>query len=160
VTTFGVALAGVATVGPVTVTLAKPCTDPLVAVTTAEPVAAGAIYNPPVLIDPTPIPTLQLKLLGWLIKAVPNWSNPAAVNCCVWFWESTLLAGVTVIVVNVWSTVTNTLLVAVRASAASVIVAVKAYAPQWLNVAVVFAAFALLKVGAVAPLGTAVAFQA
>ena len=80
------AAAAVATVGAalLTVTAALPLTVPLVAVTLAEPVAAGAVYSPPALIEPMPLALAQVKR-RLAAKATPNWSFPVAVNCCVWF---------------------------------------------------------------------------
>ena len=75
VTGLGVALAGVATVGGalLTVTPSLPTTDPLVAVMLAEPVAAGAVYSPVALIEPTPL-ALPHVTDGWVLNATPNWS--------------------------------------------------------------------------------------
>ena len=53
--------------------------------------------------------------------ALPNWSMPLAVNCCVAWLASAGAAGVTVMLVSVWFTVTLTLLV-VDSPPASVIV--------------------------------------
>ena len=55
------------------------------------------------------------------VIAAPNWSMPLAVNCCVAWLPSAGTAGVTVMLVSVWFTVTPTLLV-VDSPPASVIV--------------------------------------
>src|SRR5580658_9778706 len=77
---------------------------------------------------------------GCVESALPNWSRPVAVNCCV------LGSGVpsvrvgpgdTVIDVSVWLTVTVMELVADWSSGPA-IVAVNVYDPAWVMVAVVF----------------------
>ena len=83
-TGFGAAETAVATVGAVltTVTVAVPLIEPMVALTVSGGVTAGAVYNPPAVMLPET--ALQLKV-GWTLNALPNWSMPVAVNCCVPF---------------------------------------------------------------------------
>jgi hypothetical protein len=134
------ALAAVATVGAwlVTVTVLVPMTPLLVAVT--EPVAElfDAVNSPVLPIVPTPSVSDQVTV-G--VKFTPNCSTAEAVNCSVAAALMFGFAGLTVIEVAVWLTVTLMLLVAVNPPA-SVIVAVKTYIPACVNVAVVlFASF-------------------
>src|SRR5437764_386641 len=96
----------------VTVTLAVPPTEPLVAWTVAEPMEAGAAYRPLGLIAPTPLTTAQLKA-GWVARALPNWSLALAVNCCVPPPGTLGVAGETAMLVRACWTVTVTALVAV-----------------------------------------------
>lgn len=86
VTAAGVAAAGVNTVGGalVTVTVARPTTDPLVAVILADPTPAGLVYIPLALIEPTPLVLAHLIFSG-VASPLPNWSFSVAVNCWVWF---------------------------------------------------------------------------
>jgi signal recognition particle GTPase len=48
---------------------------------------------------------------GWVESAVPNWSYPAAVKASDWFSLRLEVAGETEMVVSVWLTATETLLV-------------------------------------------------
>jgi len=87
------------TVTAVTVTLAVPLTPPLAAVTVKGPPAVVAENRPAAPMVPTPPPTDQLNV-GCGLSALPNWSRPVAVNCCVPPVWTEALAGETVIVVR------------------------------------------------------------
>ena len=109
---------------------------------------------------PTPLAMLQAKV-GWVVSARPNWSRPCAVNCCVAPVFSVTLAGVRATVVNVWRTVTVTLLVTVGPPA-SRIVTRNVYLPAWVKVAVLYrSAFVRFaeKIGVAALLGLLVTAQ-
>jgi hypothetical protein len=117
---LGLALAGVATVGVellVTVTLAVPLTAPLEAVTVNGPPTVVAVKSPVPLIVPPP-DTVHVNAA--LITA-PNWSRAVAVNSCVFPTATVAVAGVTVIDVSVWLTVTLTLLVVVSPPASRIV---------------------------------------
>ena len=59
---------------------------------------------------PPPLATLQVKV-GWVARALPNWSFAVALNCWVTLIPMLAEAGDTVIEVSVWLTETLTLLV-------------------------------------------------
>ncbi len=86
-----------------------------VAVTVSEPLASGALYRPLVLTNPPapPAASVQVKA-GWMAIARPNWSRALAVNCRVAPQSRLTVAGLTLMLVSVWFTVTVTLLSAVR----------------------------------------------
>jgi hypothetical protein len=111
----------VATVGAafVTVTLALPLTLPLVAVTVAFPEAYDAVYRPELFTEPHP----TFDQVTVVDIAPPNWSAPLAVNCCVSWDDNVTLAGDTPIEVNVWLTVTLTLLVVLSPPASVMVTA-------------------------------------
>jgi hypothetical protein len=79
------------------------------------------VNNPPSVIVPTVV--VQVKL-GCVANALPNWSLPVAVNCCVAGGVTVDFAGLTAMVVRVWATGTLTLLATDRPPE-SVIVTVK-----------------------------------
>jgi hypothetical protein len=83
-----------------TVTLAVPWRLPLVAVMVKGPPAVVPAVNRPLeLIVPPPL-VVQVKA-GCAVSAVPNWSRPEAVNCCVAYVLIVALAGETTMLVNV-----------------------------------------------------------
>ena len=90
-----------------------PAAGPAVTVPPATEVA-GAVRSPPALI--VPVLVVQVKL-GCTARAAPNWSSAVAVNCCMAPACRLTDAGATAIAVNVWFTVTLTLLVVVNPSA-------------------------------------------
>ena len=79
--------------------------------TVSVPVAAGAVSTPDEEIRPLVV--VQVTA-GMVVMAAPNWSVPPAVNCCVAPILTDTFAGLTLILVSVWLTVTVTLLVTVR----------------------------------------------
>ena len=91
------------------------------AVTVPLPGEFCAVNNPPSVIVPTVV--VQAKL-GCVANALPNWSLPMAVNCCVAGGVTVAFAGLTAMVVRVWATGTLTLLATDRPPE-SVIVTVK-----------------------------------
>ena len=102
--------------------VALPLTTPLLAITV--PLLGDvldAVNRPPALIV---VPTGDAQVIvGCVTKATPNWSFAVAENCCVPPTPRLAVAGLTVIAVSVWFTVTLTGLVTVR-PAASVIVTI------------------------------------
>src|SRR5580693_2966524 len=117
VTGLGVAEAGTSTVGGVseTVTEAVPMSIVLaVARMDAVPEAFGAVYRPVPLMLPALSGARDQVNPGCVDIASPNWSSAVAVNCCVALGFRLTLAGVTLTVVSVCSTVTLTLLVVER----------------------------------------------
>jgi hypothetical protein len=97
----------------VTVTVLLPLTALLVAVTVPLAVVVGAVNRPLALTVPPVTVVVQVNV-GCAVKALPNWSLPVAVNCCVPAAFRLADVGLRVIVVSVWFTVTVTELVAVR----------------------------------------------
>ena len=87
--------------GSVTVTIVVPLTVPLVAMTVAVPLTFGAVYKPVALTVPMPALIIDQVNVGCVVNALPNWSFPVAVSCCVSVSFNVGLAGVTTIVVNV-----------------------------------------------------------
>ena len=91
--------------------VAVPLTVPLLAVTVALVVGVlGAVSSPVVLIVPAVVAQVNV---GCVASAVPNWSLAVAEYCCVASMFRLADAGLTVIDVSVWLTVTLTVLVAV-----------------------------------------------
>ena len=126
VTGLGVALAAVATVGGVmaTVNAAVPLMPPppasgypAVTVPLATDVS-GAVNSPLALM--VPALAVQVKL-GCVARAAPNWSSATAVNCCTAPACRLADVGATTMDVSVWSTVTLTLLVAVKPPASVIV---------------------------------------
>lgn len=83
----------------VTVTLAVPNAEPLVAVTVKGPPAVAPAVNRP-LAEMVPPPLLDQLNSGCGDMGWPNWSRAVAVNCCVPPDCTDALAGVTVIDVS------------------------------------------------------------
>ena len=78
--------------------LPVPLTVPLVAVTVPLVTAVlGAVTGPAVLIVPAEV----VQAYVGAVNATPNWSVPAAANCCVPPAARLAVAGVTAIEVNV-----------------------------------------------------------
>jgi hypothetical protein len=104
-----------------TATLASPWCLPCAAATVTPPAVAGAVNRPSAVIAPA---VVDQVIVGAVASGLPNWSNPVAVNCCLWPRSSETLSGLTVIVSSVCFTVTLTLLWTDN-PAGSVMVAVK-----------------------------------
>jgi hypothetical protein len=134
--------------GSVTETAADPDAGPTVAAisTAAAPVA---VNSPAAVTDPPPLATRQSKA-GWLARASPNWSYPAAANCTVWPSVTVAVDGVTAIVVSVW--LTSTFTVPVTVDVPSDTATANVYRPAASNVtAVSFAALVPLAANAAPP---------
>ena len=97
--------------GAVTVTLALPCTVPLVAVTVNGPPALEPAVKSPDDGSTAPPPLTDHVNEGCGFTGWPNWSLPVAVNCCVAPVWTVAEAGDTVIVVSTGEAVTVTLAV-------------------------------------------------
>ena len=85
----------------ITVRLAVPLTEPLLAWTVAEPLPVlGAVYRPELLIVPRPEANDHVNA-GCVVRAFPNWSLAEAENCCVAPSATLALAGETAMLVGV-----------------------------------------------------------
>ena len=100
---------------------------------TAPTCGVMMLYSPPL--------TAQVKL-GCGASNVPNWSFAVAAYCCVPPAGTAALAGETAMLVNVWLTVTLTVLVVLR-PLTSVMVTRNWYVPVAVNVTVVLLAVLL-----------------
>src|SRR5262245_46484244 len=91
-----------ALIAEVTVTVALPVTEPLVAlmVTVGVPLP-GAVYRPVPLIVPGVLLVLASDQEMAAVMALPNWSLAAAVNCRVALLATVALAGETTMAVSV-----------------------------------------------------------
>src|SRR5689334_12414159 len=100
-TGLGEALAGVAIVGGVVVTVtdAEPVMAPFFAKIVTLPGAPPAVYVPLASIAPVPL-TLQVNT-GWESIGLPNWSYAVAPNCRVEFSTTDAEAGMTAMLLKV-----------------------------------------------------------